>query len=153
VTSPAPDLIAVLRTVRCRFLAYGFNRDGEEGNIVYKKPSMEGFLQDLAAARAVIANAGFSLLTEALHLGKPYLPVPVKHQFEQIFNAYWLGRMGYGPYWEELNKERVEAFLYNLPEYQEKLAGYPRPGNRAVLEKLDTLIAEYAATRVARAGR
>jgi UDP:flavonoid glycosyltransferase YjiC (YdhE family) len=101
----------------------------------------------------VIANAGFSLLTEALHLGKPYLPVPVKHQFEQIFNAYWLGRMGYGPYWEELNKERVEAFLYNLPEYQEKLAGYPRPGNRAVLEKLDTLIAEYAATRVARAGR
>jgi uncharacterized protein (TIGR00661 family) len=122
VTSPAPALAKLLSAVRGRFLAYGFGREGDEGNIVYKKPSLEGFLRDLTGAKAIIANSGFSLVTEALHLGKPYLAVPVEHQFEQIFNAYWLQKTGYGAYWDDLNKERVEAFLYNLPLYREKLA-------------------------------
>jgi len=143
VTSPAPVLAKVLRGVRCRFIAYGFGREGEEGNVAYKKPSLAGFMRDLTSAQAIVANSGFSLVTEALHLGKPYLAVPVKHQFEQIFNAYWLQKMGYGAYWNELNKERVESFLYNLPLYREKLADYPRQGNGALLAKLDTLISEH----------
>jgi len=144
VTSPAPALAKVLSLVRGRFIAYGFGRDGEDGNVVYKKPSLEGFMRDLTSAKAIVANSGFSLVSEALHLGKPYLAVPVKHQFEQIFNSHWLQKMGYGAYWEELNKERVESFLYNLPRYREKLAEYPRQGNGALLAKLDALIAEYA---------
>ena len=141
VTSPAPALAKLLSCVRGSFIAYGFGRDGREGNIVYKKPSLDGFFTDLISAQAIVANSGFSLVTEALHLGKPYLAVPVSHQFEQIFNAYWLDKMGYGAYWEELNKERVESFLYNLPHYREKLATYPRQGNHALLQKLDSLIA------------
>jgi uncharacterized protein (TIGR00661 family) len=145
VTSPALALAKVLSSVRANFVAYGFGKDGEEGNILYKKPSMEGFLRNLTSAKAIVANSGFSLVTEALHLAKPYLAVPVEHQFEQIFNAYWLQKTGYGAYWEELDKERVESFLYNLPLYQEKLAVYPRQGNGALLAKLDALIAESAA--------
>lgn len=141
VTSPAPALAALLTSVRCQVVAYGFGREGTEGNITYKKPSLEGFFADLTSANAVVANSGFSLVTEALHLGKPYLAVPVMHQFEQIFNAYWLDKAGYGAYWEELNKERVESFLYNLPHYREELAHYPRQGNAALLGKLDSLIA------------
>ena len=143
VTSPAPRLAKLLSSVRCRFIAYGFAREGEQQNILYKKPSADGFLKDLTSARAIIANAGFSLVTEALHLGKPYLAVPVEHQFEQIFNAYWLKRAGYGDYWEELGKEQIESFLFNLPEYRERLASYPRQGNEALLGKLDALIAGY----------
>jgi uncharacterized protein (TIGR00661 family) len=143
VTSPAPALAKLLSAVRGRFIAYGFGREGEEGNVVYKKPSLDGFMRDLTSAQAIVANSGFSLVTEALHLGKPYLAVPVKHQFEQIFNAYWLQKMGYGAYWNELNKERVESFLYNLPLYREKLADYPRQGNGALLAKLDTIISEH----------
>ena len=143
VTSPAPALAKLLSSVRCRFIAYGFGREGQEGNIVYKKPSVEGFFADLTSARAIVANSGFSLVTEALHLAKPYLAVPVSHQFEQIFNAYWLDKSGFGAYWEDLNKERVEAFLYNLPHYREALAQYPRQGNGALLQKLDGLIAGY----------
>jgi len=143
VTSPAPALAKLLASVRCRFIAYGFGREGEDGNIVYKKPSLNGFFADLTGARAIVANSGFSLVSEALHLGKPYLAVPVSHQFEQIFNAYWLEKSGFGAYWEELNKERVEAFLYNLPHYREALTHYPRQGNRALLDKLDALIAGY----------
>lgn len=147
VTSPAPALAKLLGSVRCRFIAYGFGREGtnEEGNITFKKPSVEGFFSDLISARAIAGNSGFSLVTETLHLGKPYLAVPVSHQFEQIFNAYWLGKTGYGAYWEELNKERVDSFLYNLPHYRDALGKYPRQGNRALLEKLDGLIERYSA--------
>src|SRR3954469_15445277 len=133
VTSPAPALVKLLSRVRCDFVAYGFGREGREGNIVFKKPSLEGFFTDLVGARAVIANSGFSLVTESLHLGKPYLAVPVSHQFEQIFNAYWLQESGYGSYWEDLNKERVESFLFNLSHYREALRDYPRQGNHALL--------------------
>jgi uncharacterized protein (TIGR00661 family) len=146
VTSPAPVLARLLNSVRCQFIAYGFGREGQDGNILYKKPSLDGFLADLVSARAIVANSGFSLVTEALHLGKPYLAVPVSHQFEQIFNAYWLQKSGYGAYWENLNKERVESFLYNLPEYAEALAKYPRQGNGALFEKLDALIASHMRT-------
>ena len=146
VTSPAPALAKTLSAVRGSFIAYGFGRDGKEANVVYKKPSLDGFMRDLTSAKAVVANSGFSLVTEALQLGKPYLAVPVKHQFEQIFNAYWLQKMGYGAYWEDLNKERVESFLYNLPLYREKLEDYPRQGNSALLAKLDSLIAEHTTT-------
>ena len=145
VTSPAPALAKLLGSVRCNFIGYGFGREGrnEEGNILYKKPSLDGFFADLVGARAIVANSGFSLVTEALHLGKPYLAVPVTHQFEQIFNAYWLQKSGYGAYWEEMNKERVESFLYNLPHYREALVAYPRQGNAALLSKLDALIAGF----------
>ncbi|HET9408276.1 MAG TPA: glycosyltransferase family protein [Candidatus Sulfotelmatobacter sp.] len=146
VTSPAPALAKLLAMVRCRFIAYGFDREGREGNIVYKKPSLDGFFADLISAQAVIANSGFSLVTEALHLGKPYLAVPVSRQFEQIFNAYWLAKTGYGAYWDELDKERIDSFLYNLPQFRKKLADYSRQGNGALLAKVDALIAEYAGT-------
>jgi len=146
VTSPAPALAKLLTSVRCRFVAYGFGREGEDGNVLYKKPSLDGFFADLVSARAVIANSGFSLVTEALHLGKPYLAVPVSHQFEQIFNAYWLEKSGYGAYWEDLNKERIESFLYNLPHYREALALYPRQSNQALFAKLDSLISGFSKT-------
>ncbi|HLW54956.1 MAG TPA: glycosyltransferase family protein [Candidatus Angelobacter sp.] len=142
VTSPSPELARLLQQVRASFVAYGFAREGQEGNILFKKPSMEGFLADLASCKAIVANAGFSLVSEALHLGKPYLAVPVRNQFEQIFNAYYLHKTGYGAWWRELNKERVESFLFNLPTFAENLARYPRQGNSALLNKLDELIAQ-----------
>ena len=49
VTSPAPQLIKLLSSVRAEFIAYGFNREGREGNILYKKPSFETFFDDLVA--------------------------------------------------------------------------------------------------------
>jgi uncharacterized protein (TIGR00661 family) len=152
VTSAAPDLAGLLSSIPCEFVAYGFGREGREGNVLFKSSGVNTFLEDLISAKAVIANAGFSLLTEALHLGKPYLAMPIKHQFEQIFNAYWLERMGYGTYWAQLNKERIEAFLYNLPHYREKLVQYPRQGNQALLEKVDSLVNELTSSRKASVG-
>jgi uncharacterized protein (TIGR00661 family) len=144
VTSQAGDLLDVLRTVRQKFACYGFNREGKDGNLDFRKPALDGFLRDLSGCRAIVANAGFSLISEALYLGKPYLAWPVKRQFEQVFNAYYVGETGYGAYWDELNKERVESFLFNLGRYREKLAEYPREDNSALFGKLDQLIVDLA---------
>ena len=92
----------------------------------------------------MIANAGFSLVSEALHLGKPYLALPVRHQFEQLFNAYYVQKMGYGQYSEKLGPNNLADFLAALPRYTENLASYPRQDNSALLRKLDALIEEYA---------
>jgi uncharacterized protein (TIGR00661 family) len=145
VTSPAKELAALLKQVRCRFIAYGFGIEGQEGNILFKKPSMDGFLRDLTGAKAVIANAGFSLVSEALYLGKPYLAVPVKNQFEQTFNAYYVDKLGYGAWWEDMGKEQIESFLFNLPVYSDNLSSYPRAGNAAILAKVDELIGTLTA--------
>jgi uncharacterized protein (TIGR00661 family) len=147
VTSPSPDLANLLQQVRANFVAYGFGLEGQQGNILFKKPAMEGFLRDLASSKGIVANAGFSLVSEALHLGKPYLAVPVKNQFEQIFNAYYLDKTGYGAWWKDLNKERIESFLFNLPHFAENLGDYPRRGNTDLLKKLDELIASFTANR------
>src|SRR5689334_1683056 len=61
VTSPSAELAGLLRNIRGRFVCYGFQRDGQDGNLTFKKPSLDGFLADLVKCRAVIANAGFSL--------------------------------------------------------------------------------------------
>ena len=143
VTSPSGELAGLLRNIRGRFVCYGFQRDGQDGNLTFKKPSLDGFLADLVKCRAVIANAGFSLVSEALHLAKPYLAIPVQHQFEQALNAYYVDKMHYGAYWDEVNKERIESFLYNADDYRTTLASYPRPGNVALFTKLDELIAQH----------
>jgi len=144
VTSQAGDLVDVLRTVRQRFVCYGFNREGQDGNLDFRKATLDGFLHDLSGCRAIVANAGFSLISEALYLGKAYLAWPVKGQFEQVFNAYYIGETGYGTYWDDLNKERVESFLFNLESYRERLAEYPRGDNSALFGKLDQLIVDLA---------
>lgn len=153
VTSPSPDLEKLLRQVRASFVAYGFGIEGRRGNILFKRPQMEGFLSDLASCKGIVANAGFSLVSEALHLGKPYLAVPVKNQFEQIFNAYYLDKTGYGAWWKDLNKERIESFLFNLPHFAANLAGYPRQGNGALLTKLDELVAGFVSKQHAEPAR
>jgi len=143
VTSGAAELAELLKSVRGHFLCYGFGREGKDQNLEFRKPGLDSFLRDLSNCKAVIANAGFSLISEALYLGKPYLAWPVKRQFEQIFNAYYIGRMGYGAYWDDLNKERVESFLFNRDSYREQLLSYPRADNSALFAKLDTLITAH----------
>jgi len=45
VTSPAPALAKLLGAARCPFVAYGFGREGQSGNVLYRKPDMDNFWQ------------------------------------------------------------------------------------------------------------
>jgi uncharacterized protein (TIGR00661 family) len=130
---------------RERFVVYGFDRSAIEENLEFKPFSKEGFLADLAQCRAVIATAGFTLITESLHLGKPYLALPMGGQFEQELNAIMLAELGYGKNGREPTVEGIGEFLYRLPEYHERLARYVSQDNRQIESKLDELLDDNCA--------
>lgn len=127
------------------FLVYGQGKEGREGNLVFRPFSREGFVDDLASCRAVMASAGFTLITEALHLGKPYLALPTRGQFEQELNAVMLEEAGYGKGCFRLTGETVGDFLYRLPRYGDNLRGYRRSSGSELLGMLDELLADSAA--------
>jgi uncharacterized protein (TIGR00661 family) len=130
------------RFPRERFIVYGCGENREEGNLVFKSPSRDGFLQDLAACKAVMATAGFTLITEALHLHKPYLALPMRGQFEQEINAVFLAQLGYGLNARQVTPATIGDFLYHLADYSARLSDYPVTGNAAILEMIDRLLAE-----------
>ena len=54
----------------------------------------EAFVTDLIGCRGVIANTGFTFISEALHLGRKILTKPLTQQTEQESNALALRRLG-----------------------------------------------------------
>jgi uncharacterized protein (TIGR00661 family) len=97
-----------------KFCLYGFKKEGEYDNCIFKARSTEGFLADLASARGVIASAGFSLLSECLHLNKPMCLLPITGQYEQIINAHYIEKLGLGIAGEKLDEELVGRFLKQI---------------------------------------
>ncbi len=141
VTSGFESLISVLEKFsREIFFVYGYDREDTIGNIVYKPFSPVDFPRDLSTAKAVIATAGFTLMSEALYLGKPYLAFPMQGQFEQHLNAHMLEVSGYGAQGHTTDEATLATFLYKLPDYIQNLQNYPREGNQQILDKLDYLL-------------
>jgi len=144
LTSPSRPLIDILKNIRKKFIVYGFNEERQEQNLIFKKASQEGFLKDLASCQGIVANTGFTLISEALYLGKPYLAWPAKNQFEQTFNAYYIGKLGYGKFMERPDQEKIESFLFNLDLYKKNIQKYQKEDNSKIFAKIDELIAQYA---------
>ena len=130
-------------------MVYGCGGAREDANLTFKPPSRNGILADLAGCKAVMATAGYTLITEALHLHKPYLALPMRGQFEQEINAVFLARLGYGCRLREAETDAIADFLDRLPEYRARLKDYPVSGNEAILEMVDRLLVDEG--RLARA--
>jgi uncharacterized protein (TIGR00661 family) len=134
-------LLDILKEFDDEFIVYGFHRDEQDENLLFKSFNEDEFFTDLSQARAVISNGGFTLISEALYLGKPVLSVPVKKQFEQILNALYLERLGYGEFREDLEREDIENFLSKLDEYRKNIhLKFSHDQNQSILEELDFLI-------------
>ena len=141
LTSGFESFIKLLMSFsREKFRVYGYDRDEQDGHIVYKPFSKTGFLQDLAGCKAVMATAGFTLMTEAFFLRKPYLALPMRGQFEQELNAYLLARLKYGINLRRIRTEAIGNFLYRLPEYKSNLNTYRAEDNSAIKEMLGKLL-------------
>lgn len=110
--------------------------DTVKGNIEFRPRSNEGFIEDLRTARAIVTGGGFSLLSEAVYLGKPALSVPLHGQFEQIMNARYLDRERFGMFADQVTSEVLDQFLGRLDEYDESLAAYEQDGNTVALETI-----------------
>lgn len=97
-----------------KFVCYhpDINADFTEKNIQCKKLSRENFTMELKACSGIITNAGFSLVSEALVLGKKIMVKPLMGQFEQIDNAHCLKQLGLAQVFEmDLDKTKIRRWL------------------------------------------
>ena len=122
------------------FRVYGGRVHGQQRNVTLLPFSEDAFLRDLASADAVIGGAGFTLMTEAIYLGKPMLAAPFGGQFEQILNANYLEHIGYGARARVLGQSEISAFLDRLPTYRENLRSFYHDGNEELLQAVESAI-------------
>ena len=64
------------------------------GNINYYPVNQKQFNQSLISCQGIITGGGFETPSEALHLGKKILSIPVRNHYEQECNAAALKEMG-----------------------------------------------------------
>ncbi|NBB75080.1 MAG: glycosyl transferase [Bacteroidetes bacterium] len=139
-------VLDTLRAVDTPFIVYcGDAPDDvtcDDDHITIKPPSLDGFLDDLAASRGVICTAGFTLISEALYLGKPLLVAPNHGIFEQTLNALFLQREGLGRAVLDrpLTPHDVKDFLKQRASYRARLSDYERCGNHQAIECIEDIL-------------
>lgn len=112
------ESLSEIKTLLMQFPAQSFicyhpeiKEETQESNISFKKYSCEHFAHDLKNCNGIISNAGFSLISEALVLGKKLLVKPLKGQFEQTDNANYLKQLGLADIMETLSFKAIEQWL------------------------------------------
>lgn len=125
----------VLKQLPFEFRIYAFNRTGREGNLVFRPRNDEAFLADVASADWILTNGGYTLISEALHFGKPVFSVPVAGQFEQWVNAHFVERLGFGRHCATLafGEEALRRFIAERETFRVNLRGRNFQGNDAAL--------------------
>ena len=126
------------------FIVYGFNKNEVDNNLTYKEFNEDEFYDDLASAKAVICNGGFTFISEAIHLKKPIYSVPAIGNFEQTLNGFYVQKLGYGEYHEVMSAKRVSNFLKRLPKYQKRLANVKPTNNDGIVRELIYRIEKYS---------
>ena len=127
-----------------QFIVYGFNVNKTDCNLTYKKFNEDKFYEDLASSKAVICNGGFTFITEAIHLKKPIYSVPAIGNFEQTLNGFYVQKLGYGEYHENMSPKKVEGFLKRLPKYEKRLAKVKKTNNDGIVRELIYRIEKYS---------
>jgi uncharacterized protein (TIGR00661 family) len=129
--------------LECRI--YGMRRDiaeeQVEGSLRYRPFDEQGFIADLASARAVVSGGSFTVMSECVYLHKPLLSVPVGGQVEQIVNARYLEHSGYGRTAMHLDEAVLQGFLAAIPACEERLEAYRQDGNQTLFNVLSAQLA------------
>lgn len=139
---PSVDFLPFLKRIGHPVIVYGFDLDRRDGNLVFKRRSEDGFLQDLASCRYVICSGGHTLMSEALHLGKPILSFPIDQLFEQYLNGFYLERLGYGRAYSgyDLEAGALSGFEAQLDRFRARIGGGSFCGNERIFTLLDHFI-------------
>lgn len=127
-----------------KFIVYGFNVNKTDQNLTFKEFNEDEFYEDLASAKAVICNGGFTFISEAISLKKPIYSVPAIGNFEQTLNGYYVQRLGYGEYHEVMSAAKVKSFLEKIPIYKKNLAKVKKTNNDGIIKELIYRIEKYS---------
>lgn len=152
----ANHVLEILRLVDASFIVYNFDpptNPDSYPNLQFKSPCIDGFLTDLATSRAVLCTAGFTLISEALYLGKPLLVVPNRGIFEQTINALFLERekLGNAILHRPLQTRDVTTFLNHLDTFEARLRNRPACGNTEALDCIEKVLRQIQPSRYPRA--
>ncbi len=129
-------------------IAYGTPYRGQDGNVLYKAPSQQGFVDDMANSAAVMATAGHQLASECLWLRKPMLLLP-EDAVEQRLNAHMVCKMGLGEQasLNELTGYDIQRFLRHIPRFAQGLEQHRRDGGEEAWTALQHAIARSLSKR------
>jgi uncharacterized protein (TIGR00661 family) len=137
-SSSFTQLPELLKRLPFRFKVFAYEREGQDGNITYFPRSDVRFIEEVGGASWVLTNGGYTLMSEALYLGKPVFSLPVAWQFEQWLNAHYLQNLGYGTMCDDLGKFEVKMrdFLGQIGRYRENILRQNFVGNGPVLARI-----------------
>ncbi len=133
-------LIQILKKFKERFVIYGFNKDAVEDNLFFKKFNEKEFYKDISQAKAIITNAGFTVISEALYLKKPIFCLPIKNQFEQMLNGKFVEMLGAGVSYIKYDENKLKQFFENIDLYKKNLESYEPGKQEEILEKIENEI-------------
>lgn len=138
-----PHIDRALRLLDQKVIVYGTKHRGQDENLEFRAPSVEGFVRDLAHCRAVLSTAGNQLIGEAIHFGKPVLAMPEK-AFEQRLNAHMIERMGVGMAGDlmRLTPSDVDRFVGNHDYYRSNMREHRGNGRVQAIEALQGYIGD-----------
>jgi uncharacterized protein (TIGR00661 family) len=142
-TSPTfGELLPLLESLDDRFVLYGLGARQSRKNLIFRPPSGDRFLEDLASSRYCIVNGGHNVICEALFYGKPIFCFPIANQFEQMLNSHFVAQLGFGDYSIDAKSARadLDLFISRLPQFKARIAEHDFFGNTAVCSRLEELI-------------
>jgi len=148
-STSASDLPELLKATGRECRVYGFKRDlkapERDGKVMFMPFSEAGFIDDLRTCKGVIGNGGFTLMSESVYLHKPFLSMPIGGQFEQVLNARYLEREGFGQFAPKLTTEALGSFIERISERAQNLERYQQDGNREMFAAVDAVLARVKA--------
>lgn len=145
--NPALERALAAAAIECRIYGMrpGVAEEQRTGSLRFMPFSEQGFIRDLATCRGVIAGGGFTLMGEAVFLHKPMHAVPLAGQFEQLLNARYLARLGYGSWSPNVDDEHiVPQFLERTADFASALSSYSQTDNAELLAAVDEFLARAA---------
>ncbi|CAF1113690.1 unnamed protein product [Rotaria sp. Silwood1] len=137
------SLISILQGFGEKCIVYGFGREEKVDNLEFKGFSEQGFVDDLACAKGVIANGGLSLMNEAVSLQRPFFSVPVENQYEQVLNAWYLEKLGYGVFADKIELEPLRQWAQNISHYAKALSNYHHDSNMLLYKSVKRALQEF----------
>jgi len=106
-----------------------------KGHIKFEPVNGPMFNSSLLNCHIVITAAGFGTTSEALHLGKKMVVIPMKNQFEQKFNAYTLKKFGVKTVKSFLSLDAVSIISDAIENAGPKSMNYPN-NTKSICTKL-----------------